>query len=198
MFFCFFWEWIWTLEGLRFPELTWRCCWTLIRLSPRVLLSSLTFTLSAAASQGLGVKMGPVRVMRGWARTRNITGVTPLFPVPPPTLLSQGSTGSVELRDGGRTSQGTQLRSDIPSLGLRSCCSFRPNTNSAEGLEVSQHARTHTASTVVLLCLIPFDIKEHYSRGVRCPKCWINHSLNGNHPDFHFFHSLFVSLAWRF
>lgn len=88
---------------------------------------------------------------QGYVRvSRNVTEVNLPLPVPP----SQGSSGAGELQ-GGRTSQGTQLRSDIPSLGLRSCCSFRPNTNSAELLEVSQHARTHTASTVGLLCLFP-------------------------------------------
>lgn len=75
----------------------------------------------------------------------------PTTPGPSPVRVPLGS----EDLQGGRTSQGTQLRSDIPSLGLRSFCSFRPNTNSAGWLEVSQHAGTHTASTVGLLCLIP-------------------------------------------
>lgn len=135
------------LEGFRFPEQTWRCCRTLIRLSPWVLLSSLTFTLIAVASQGLGVRMGPEGLMWGWAGT---SLEWPHHSQPP----SQGSSAAGEVQ-GGRTSRGTQLKSDILSLGLRSCCSFRPNTNSAERLEVSQHAGTQTASTVGLLCLIP-------------------------------------------
>lgn len=93
------------------------------------LLGSLTFTLNAAASQGFAVRMGPAGVMWGWAGI--ITGVICPLPVPP----SQGSSGARELQGW------TQLRSDIPSLGLRSCCTFRPNPNNAEWLAVSQHAQ---------------------------------------------------------
>lgn len=72
-----------TLEGLRFPEQTRRCCWTLIRPSWCVLPSSLTFTLSAGASHGLGVRMGPAGLCEGeqerhWSE--------PTTPSPPPTL----------------------------------------------------------------------------------------------------------------
>ena len=69
---------------------------------------------------------------------------------------------------GGQTAQGTWLRRDI--LVLRSCCSFRPNTNSR--LEVSQHAGTHTDLQLVYFVSLFFDIKEH------CRPCQKREALN--------------------
>ncbi len=173
-------SWKRLLKGLRFPEQAWQCCWTLIRSSLCVLFGSLTFTLSAVASQELGVRMGPAEVMWGCAGTS--LGWPHHSQSPPVTV----PLGAGELQ-GRRTSQGTQLRSDIPSLGLRSCCSFRPNTNRAEWLEVSQHAGTHTDSTAGLLCLIPLWHQRTVQSGVQCQKCAINQLLNSNHLGFNFY-----------
>lgn len=137
-------------EGFRFP----RCCLTLIR-PPQCVLSYLTFTLGRCGFSGRGVgdvgvsvRARPSGKCEG-EQKRHLSDPT----APGPFLL--GLLQGLETCRVGRTWQGTQLRSDILSLGLSSCCSLRPDINSAELLEVSQHARTHTASTTAPLCLSP-------------------------------------------
>lgn len=121
-----------------------RFCKALIRPPWHDLLSSLAFTLNTVVSEGSDVKMGPAGVMQGWA------AASPKWLHHSHTLPF--SSGASELK-GERSSQGTQLRSDIPGLCRRYSCSFRPNTNSAELTEVSQHDGTHTALHLVYFVL---------------------------------------------
>lgn len=66
-----------TWEVLRSLEQIWRCCWTLIWQCWRVHLSSLTFTLSAVAAQGLGVRTELAGVLLGR------TGMSLKYPLTP-------------------------------------------------------------------------------------------------------------------
>lgn len=97
-----------------------RCYWTLIRLLWYD-LNSLTFTLSAAASRSL---------VSGHAQCHQ----NKFASFAPPGLQSE-------------TCLKEPAQDDI-SRGLRYCCSFRPNTNSTELQEVSEHAHVHTSNTL--------------------------------------------------
>lgn len=150
------------LEGFRFPEQTRRCCWTLIRLSLWVLLSSLTFTLSAVASQGLGVRMGPEGVMWGWVRTSlEWPNHPPIFMVRP--RLERCMVGGLP---GGPSWRGISWAwaSDSVAVSDQTQTVWR----GWWCLNMPGHKlRLQLFYFVLFIC----DIKEHHSLGVQCQEC---------------------------